>query len=52
MNLNGIFTAITTPFDADGAVAVDRLRENIARLDRRVRIADARGGRAGIFHRA
>ncbi len=34
MNLNGIFTAITTPFDADGAVAVDLLRENIARYNR------------------
>jgi 4-hydroxy-2-oxoglutarate aldolase len=34
MNLNGIFTAITTPFDADGGVAVDRLRENIARYNR------------------
>jgi len=26
MNLNGIFTAITTPFDDEGAVAVDSLR--------------------------
>ena len=56
MKLNGIFTAITTPFDADGAVAVDRLRENIARYNRlplagyrgrrlhgRVRAAHARG---------
>ena len=34
MKLNGIFTAITTPFDAEGAVAVDRLRENIARYNR------------------
>jgi len=34
MKLNGIFTAITTPFDADGAVAVDRLRENIAKYNR------------------
>ena len=34
MNLNGIFTAITTPFDDEGAVAVDRLRENIARYNR------------------
>jgi 4-hydroxy-2-oxoglutarate aldolase len=33
MNLNGIFTAITTPFGADGAVAVDRLRENIGRYN-------------------
>jgi 4-hydroxy-2-oxoglutarate aldolase len=34
MMLNGIFTAITTPFNAEGAVAVDRLRENIARYNR------------------
>jgi 4-hydroxy-2-oxoglutarate aldolase len=34
MNLNGIFTAITTPFDGDGALAVDRLRENITRYNR------------------
>jgi len=34
MKLNGIFTAITTPFDADGGVAVDRLRENITRYNR------------------
>src|SRR6266851_10377949 len=34
MKLNGIFAAITTPFDGDGAVAVDRLRENIARYNR------------------
>jgi 4-hydroxy-2-oxoglutarate aldolase len=34
MNLNGIFAAITTPFDVDDAVAVDRLRENIARYNR------------------
>jgi 4-hydroxy-2-oxoglutarate aldolase len=34
MKLNGIFTAITTPFDADGAVAVDHLRENIAKYNR------------------
>jgi 4-hydroxy-2-oxoglutarate aldolase len=34
MNLNGIFTAITTPFDGDGALAVDRLRENISRYNR------------------
>ena len=34
MKLNGIFTAITTPFDADGAVAIDRLRENIAKYNR------------------
>jgi len=34
MNLNGIFTAITTPFDADGAVAADRIRENIAQYNR------------------
>jgi 4-hydroxy-2-oxoglutarate aldolase len=34
MKLNGIFTAITTPFDAEGALATDRLRENIARYNR------------------
>jgi 4-hydroxy-2-oxoglutarate aldolase len=34
MKLNGIFTAITTPFNAEGAVAVDRLQENIARYNR------------------
>jgi 4-hydroxy-2-oxoglutarate aldolase len=34
MNLNGIFAAITTPFDVEGAVAVDRLRENITRYNR------------------
>ena len=34
MKLNGIFAAITTPFDGEGAVAVDRLRENIARYNR------------------
>src|ERR1700680_105508 len=34
MNLNGIFAAITTPFDGDGGVAVDRLRENIALYNR------------------
>jgi 4-hydroxy-2-oxoglutarate aldolase len=34
MKLNGIFTAITTPFDTDGTVAVDRLRENIAKYNR------------------
>jgi 4-hydroxy-2-oxoglutarate aldolase len=34
MKLNGIFPAITTPFDAEGAVASDRLRENIAQYNR------------------
>lgn len=34
MKLNGIFPAITTPFDADGALAVDRLRDNIGRYNR------------------
>jgi 4-hydroxy-2-oxoglutarate aldolase len=34
MKLNGIFAAITTPFDAEGAVASDRLRENIAKYNR------------------
>ena len=30
MKLNGIFAAITTPFNVDDTVAGDRLRENIA----------------------
>ncbi len=34
MKLNGIFAAITTPFNAEGAVASDRLRENIVKYDR------------------
>ncbi len=34
MKLNGIFAAITTPFDGNDSVAVDRLRENIARYNR------------------
>lgn len=34
MKLNGIFPALTTPFDADGALAADRLRENIIRYNR------------------
>jgi 4-hydroxy-2-oxoglutarate aldolase len=34
MKLNGIFTAITTPFGGDGALAADRLRENIAKYNR------------------
>lgn len=34
MKLNGIFAAITTPFDADGALAADHLRENIAKYNR------------------
>lgn len=34
MKLNGIFTALTTPFDETGALAIDRFRENIARYNR------------------
>jgi 4-hydroxy-2-oxoglutarate aldolase len=34
MKLNGIFAAITTPFDGDGALAADRLRENIVQYSR------------------
>jgi 4-hydroxy-2-oxoglutarate aldolase len=34
MKLNGIFPALTTPFDADGVLASDRLRENINRYNR------------------
>ena len=30
MNLKGIYPAVTTPFAADGSVAISRLRENIA----------------------
>jgi 4-hydroxy-2-oxoglutarate aldolase len=34
MKLNGIFAAITTPFDAEGAVAADHLKANIAKYNR------------------
>lgn len=34
MKLKGIFPALTTPFEADGAVASDRLRENIGKYNR------------------
>jgi len=34
MRLNGIFPALTTPFDENGAVASDRLRENVAKYNR------------------
>ena len=34
MNLKGIYPAVTTPFAADGSVAISRLRENIARYNR------------------
>ena len=34
MKLNGIFTALTTPFGTDGGVAADHLRENIVRYNR------------------
>jgi 4-hydroxy-2-oxoglutarate aldolase len=34
MKLNGIFTALTTPFDSNGAVAANRIRENIAKYNR------------------
>ncbi len=34
MKLNGIFPALTTPFEAEGAVASDRLRENIGKYNR------------------
>jgi 4-hydroxy-2-oxoglutarate aldolase len=33
MNLDGIYPALTTPFDANGAVQLDHLRENIARYN-------------------
>src|SRR4051794_14608751 len=31
--LSGIFPALTTPYDDSGALAVDRLRENIVRYN-------------------
>jgi dihydrodipicolinate synthase/N-acetylneuraminate lyase len=34
MNLHGIFPPVTTPFGPDGAVALGRLRENLARYNR------------------
>ena len=34
MNLKGIYPAVTTPFAADGSVAISRLRENIARYNK------------------
>jgi 4-hydroxy-2-oxoglutarate aldolase len=33
MELHGIFTPLTTPFAADGSVALDRLRQNVARYN-------------------
>lgn len=33
MNLRGIFPPLTTPFAADGSVALGRLRENVARYN-------------------
>jgi len=34
MRFEGILAALTTPFASDGSVAVDKLRENIARYNR------------------
>ncbi len=34
MKLHGIFPPIATPFSSDGALALDRLRENISRYNR------------------
>jgi len=34
MKLHGIFAPLTSPFTADGSLAVDRFRENLARYDR------------------
>jgi 4-hydroxy-2-oxoglutarate aldolase len=34
MDLKGIYPAVTTPFAADGSVAIPRLRENIARYNK------------------
>ncbi len=33
MDLHGVFAPLTTPFAADGSLAIDRLRENIARYN-------------------
>src|ERR1700681_2713499 len=33
MNLQGIFPALTTPFAADGSVALDKLQDNVARYN-------------------
>jgi 4-hydroxy-2-oxoglutarate aldolase len=33
MKLDGVFAPLTTPFSADGSVALDRLRENIGRYN-------------------
>src|ERR1700730_12356519 len=33
MDLHGIFAAVTTPFAPDGAVSLERLRENITRYN-------------------
>src|SRR4051794_7961985 len=33
MKLNGIFPALTTPFAADGSLAADKLRSNVARYN-------------------
>ena len=30
MNVSGVFPALTTPFDADGAVSVEGIKHNIA----------------------
>jgi 4-hydroxy-2-oxoglutarate aldolase len=34
MKLNGILAALTTPFDESGDLAVDRMKENVARYNR------------------
>ncbi|HYL68223.1 MAG TPA: dihydrodipicolinate synthase family protein [Candidatus Limnocylindria bacterium] len=34
MNLHGIFPPVTTPFASDGSVALERLRQNLARYNR------------------
>ncbi|HXN21236.1 MAG TPA: 4-hydroxy-tetrahydrodipicolinate synthase [Candidatus Dormibacteraeota bacterium] len=34
MRLEGVFAPLTTPFAADGTVAIDRLRENVSRYNR------------------
>jgi len=33
MNIHGIFAPLTTPFEANGSLALTRLRENVARYN-------------------
>ena len=34
MNIHGILAPVTTPFEANGSLALTRLRENVARYNR------------------